>query len=183
MDDFNPNFGHMSPSPSMNLPAEPDIAPQELSPADKIAALKQKLIINKGKSSGLSDKTSKVSSQDRLMMQVKILGKSTMVSLSAVNIALFTPIEFSFGKMTAMSMNAMVVCIDKIKEEDRKLKALKGQKGQKKAGLKRMEAVAKKIGALVGFTAMAVLTGGFGSVAMGSAFTIQNSLQMQEEED
>lgn len=183
MDPFNPNFGQMTPSLPQSPQSELQVTPLELSQTDKIAALREKLTINKGKTSGLSDKTSKVSSQDRLMLQVKILGKSTMVSLTALNIALFTPIEFSFGKMTSLTMNAMIICLDKINEQDRKLKKLKGQKTDKKAGLKRMEAAAKKIGALVGFTAMAVLTGGFGSVAVGSAFTIQNSLQLQEEQD
>ena len=104
-----------------------------------------------------------------------------MVALAAVNIALFTPIEFSFGKMTSLSMNAMVFCLDKIKEEDKRKKKFDRNKQGKKNALKRLESSAKKFGAMVGFTAMAVLMGGFGSIAMGSAFTIQNSLSIQED--
>ena len=72
-------------------------------------------------------------------------------------------------------------CLDKIKEEDKKGEALKNKKSNKYASLKRLESSAKKFGAMVGFTAMALLMGGFGSIAVGSAFTIQNSLTMQEE--
>lgn|GEM_PF-1368543 len=138
--------------------------------------------VNKGTTSGLADKTSKLSSQDRLSMQVKILGKSTLVSLAAINVALFTPIEFSFGKMTSLTLNAMVFCLNKFDEENKKTKNMLTQKNAKYKALKRAENFAKKCGALVGFTAMAILMGGVGSIAAGSSFSIYNSMKLQEDE-
>ena len=180
MDQFSSDFGRLAgQGPQLSdLPATQEAQGPEAT--TKMARLKERATLNKGQaSSGLVDKTSKLSSQERLAMQARMLGKSAVVSLTAINIALFTPIEFSFGKMTALTLNAMVLCLDRVREQERQMKKLKG-KTDKKAGLKRLQAGAKKAGAIVGFAAMAVLMGGFGSIAAGSAFTIRNSLVAQD---
>ena len=117
------------------------------------------------------------------MTQMRLVGRSSVVLMASLNIALFTPIEYSFGKMTSMSFNAMLFCLNKYDEEKEKTKRLKNSKRQKRHGLKRATNFARKAGALIGFGAMAVLMGGFGSVAAGSAFSIYNSLRVQDGSD
>lgn len=182
MDQIRPEFKNFDkPMLSSNEnDATQSKSPQSIS-SESLAEVKARIAIKKGATSGLGDRTSKMSSQERLVMQARIFGKSAIVSIAAINIALFTPIEFSFGKMTSLTLSSMLFCLNKIEEEDKKLRLMRDKNSSKKQTLKRMESMAKKIGAYVGFSAMTVLMGGFGSIAMGTAFTIQQSLSLQEE--
>lgn len=144
-------------------------------------SLKSRFSVNRGSSSGLADKQSRLASQDRLATQFKILTRSTVNTAAAINIAFFTPVAFSFGKMTSMTMNAMEFCLNKFEEENKKKDKI--DKNTKFKSLKRAEILAKKVGALIGFASMAILMGGVGTIAAGSAFSIYNSLKIQEDDE
>ena len=172
MHPFDRSMAMGAPAPEANRTSATN-APQ--------SSLRSRFSVNRGSNSGLTDKSSKLASQDRLAMQARILGKSTINSLAAINVAFFTPIEFSFGKMTSMTMNAMEFCLNKFEDENKKKEKI--DKNTKFKSLKRAEILAKKVGALIGFASMAILMGAVGTVAAGSAFSIYNSLKIQEDDE
>ena len=134
-------------------------------------------------SSNLAGMSSKVSASERLQQQAQNFGLAAFKLVSSLNIALFTPIELSFGMVSQFALEKMVISVNKFYTLDEEERKRKRNKNQKKEAKNRLKYMMKKMLSYGGFVGGAILLGAFGSVAAAAALSINESLSLQEEID